>query len=448
MSKTTAALAGTFALALAFAGHVGCTQVPQLTVTRLNAGDKPPTVVGASVRISRPPVLDYGKAREGFFAIRNLEEWRALFDGDEKKPPGSCDFARCMVFAAASRAQDVQAYKILRLVDATNTVHVFVRETLRGEGCKRGTEDAPAVEVVVADRVDKPVQFHVETERGLSCGAGPAAKVVCRVSTAATWQPEVKALPGDTIECEATLEASGAFAVVDKSWSFAESPAGTTAKLSFAKEGMRVSYPVDLFGTYRAGFEVTDDSGRKGKAQGSATVLPPNPDDLFVQLAWAGFDASDDPSTFPRMRLVVTEALPETKEPAPPPPPKGKKPAAKAAKVPAPPPPKECSLDSTTKPDFCDIRAQGVITHLHLKGSKGRKFAMSVHYTDERVDGGPYVCLRTFVGGKRALDLCDRKHRANDEDWTIGAIEGATGIFEAPPAEPGADAGAPDGAAP
>jgi hypothetical protein len=446
MSKSSLALAGTFAVALAFAGHIGCSQVPQLTVTRLNAGEKPQPVVGASVRISRPPVIDYGKAREGFFAIRTIEEWRALFDGDDKKAPGSCDFARCMVFAAASRAQDVQSYKITRIVDATNTLHVFARETLRGEGCKRGAEDSPAVEVIVADRIDKPVQFHVESERGLSCGAGPAAKVVCRVSTAATWQPEVKAQPGDTIECEATLDATGAFAVVDKSWHFAESPAGTTAKLSFAKEGMRVSYQVDLFGAYRAAYAVADDSGRKGTALGTAVVLPPNPEDVFVQLAWAGFDASDDPSTFPRMQLIVTDAVAETKEPEAPPPPKGKKPAAKAVKAPAPPPPKECSLSSASKPDFCEIRAQGVITHLHIKGSKGRKFAMGVHYTDERVDGGPYVCLRTFVGGKRALDLCDRKHRADDERWAAGVIDGNTGNFELPPVS--ADAGAPDAAAP
>jgi hypothetical protein len=50
------------------------------------------------------------------------------------------------------------------------------------------------------------------------------------------------------------------------------------------------------------------------------------------------------------------------------------------------------------------------------------------------------------VGGKRALDLCDRKHRADDERWAAGVIDGNTGNFELPPVS--ADAGAPDAAAP
>ena len=79
---------------------------------------------------------------------------------------------------------------------------------------------------------------------------------------------------------------------------------------------------------------------------------------------------------------------------------------------------------------------------------------MAVHYTDERVQGQPMLCLRSYRDGKLAAERCDPDKRTDDTWWDIGVLDSATGKTpEALAAEkvaassPG-DAGAADGAVP
>jgi len=402
-----------------------CATQPPLFVLRGEQGEKPAPVQGDTVRFVRPPVAEYSNMKAGYHVARTIEEWRSIWEGDPKIP-STLDFVKTMVYAAGADSPDVQEIKILRVVDTANTLHVFTREVFRGENCVRKADEKTALDFVVADRIDKAVKVHVEVDRAPSCGTAPTAEVKCRVGQALEWSPKVSASPGDVVECEAKVEAKGVFATIDKSWQLAEVPGGSIAKLTFAKDNQRVSFPVDLFGRYAVGFEIVDDAGRRGRGEGACEVLPQSPDDMYLQLAWAGFDASDDPSTFPRVTLRVFEELDNKPPPAPP--------VVKGGK-PAPPPPprprgKECSLASGAKPDWCEVKTQGMLTHFRVKNPSKTRFHAYVHYTDDRVDGGPFVCVRAFLGGKRTTELCDKQKRSPDETWDLGVLEGRTGAPE------------------
>ena len=68
------------------------------------------------------------------------------------------------------------------------------------------------------------------------------------------------------------------------------------------------------------------------------------------------------------------------------------------------------------------------------------------------IEKGPLVCIQLYFDGARTGETCDRKHRAPDERWQVGAVDMASGKLlepasgDAGPA--GADAGAADAAAP
>jgi hypothetical protein len=202
---------------------------------------------------------------------------------------------------------------------------------------------------------------------------------------------------------------NGTFAIVDQHWRFATVPAGSATKMTFSKNNTHVTFPVDGFGSYVVEFDMTDDAGRKGMGQGTAEVLPPKDNDTYVQLAWAHFDASDDPSTFPRVSLKIAED--------------GK------------PNPKVCAKDVPKKPDFCDIREQAPTVLFHLKGSRD-KFLVDANYMDERAKGGPYICVRTFFNGAKVADMCDDVPRPPDSVWTVGLLDAKTGQIGAPPPPP------------
>ncbi|HEX7667211.1 MAG TPA: hypothetical protein VF407_21920, partial [Polyangiaceae bacterium] len=69
----------------------------------------------------------------------------------------------------------------------------------------------------------------------------------------------------------------------------------------------------------------------------------------------------------------------------------------------------------------------GKNTLMKLKGVESGRYNLAVHYTDDRFPGAPVACIRTFVGGKPALETCDNKTRKADEVWEAGTILESTG---------------------
>jgi hypothetical protein len=75
-----------------------------------------------------------------------------------------------------------------------------------------------------------------------------------------------------------------------------------------------------------------------------------------------------------------------------------------------------------------------------------RNVDISVQYLDERDEKGPSPCVHVWFDGERTAETCEHQHRAVNEIWKIGSLDGSTGkLTLAPP--PGAEPPPPPPAA-
>ncbi len=395
---------------------VGCGSSPPFQIFRGQPDERIEPIKGDMLRLSHPSQEAFGGAKPGYHIVHSADEWKVLFpSGEVPGIPTEVNFNQKMIILAVGEGRKTTGVRVMRVLDTANALHIYARETIEGLNCKNETE-GNAYHAVITDRLDKNVQVHVEIETGKSCGSAPTARVTCRQGNAATWAQKIAAQPGEMAECEGVPEVTGAYAIVDQGWHFGSIPAGSATKLTFSKNNTHVSFPVDGFGAYIVKFDVTDEAGRKGSGEGVVEVLPPRNNDTYVQLAWAGFDSTDDTSTFPRVMLRVTEH---------------DKPNARV-----------CSKDASTKPDFCVLREQSPSLLMHLKGARD-KYVVALSYLDERAVGGPYVCLRTFLNGVQVTNACDKTPpRPADAVWTLGLLDARTATIgpvpEPPPPPPAA----------
>lgn len=324
--------------------------------------------------------------------------------------PATLDTSSSMMLLAAPESKDVVGVSMTKVVESIGFVHVWVRETMRGEGCVAHPGDVAPREAVVVPRIEKAVKFYVEEARAETCGDPPRTVVRCRRSGARDWSTKLDAAPGDILECEMTAEAKGKFAVVDRALLLGESPGGSTAKLAYQTGPTRALLRVDVFGAYTIRGEATDESGRKGTSAAVVQVAPPKTKDAIVELLWTGFDPSADPDTFPRLTLRAQAGS------------------------------RECSLDKQPA-DLCEVKRFGAYTTMKLNAGDTRA-PLTVRYVDERPEPGPVACVQVWFDGARTAETCDRKHRAADERWDVGTVDVATGKLVEPGAADAADGGA------
>ncbi len=395
----------------------GCGASPAITVVHLGPGEKGDNISGDIVKTRHGSQEAYVGLKGGFYAVRSVEDWRSAWPaGTEPPMPATLDTSRSMLLLAVAEEKNTQDLKILKVLETGSAVHVWVRDMKVGTNCKPRLERA-AFDAVVAPRIDKPLKFYVQEEHAETCGEPPAVTVNCRVNDAPAWTPKVTAQPGDKVECEMNAETRGKFALVDNALSLGPLPGGSAAKLGYTRGTLRASFSVDVFGQYTARAESTDEAGRKTLAVATIDALPPKTRDVLVQLVWTNFDVSDDPDTFPRVKLRAVEETRDAKN-----------------KVVS----NECSLD-TPRPDLCEVKTRSAYTHMKLKASE-KRIPLDVLYVDERIEKGPLVCVQVYFDGARTGETCDRKHRNPDERWAVGTIEMSTGKVIDPAA---ADAGAP-----
>lgn len=405
------------ALTFSLLAAAACAPGPQVTVLRGTVGETQQVVSGDGVKFVRPDQLKYTGATPGYYVIRNEEDFAKLWkESPNGTPPLPADlgFTRGMIIVATGESPDIGRIQIRRIVDTATVLHVYADETLLGEKCPKNGDMIRAHDVVTTERLDKPVRFHVDVANGDSCGAGPQPHVNCRVEKSTSSNSKLEVPIGSKIECEAKTETTGKASLMDHDWRFTSIPAGSATKLTFHGDRDSVSFPADTFGRYIVRFDIHDDSGRRGSAVGEIDVPPPKTSDPFVQLAWSGFEASDDPSTFPRVALKASHDG------------------------------KECAVDASPKPAWCEMKGEGFQTHLRVKGMRA-KLPVAVEYLDARVDGGPFLCLRVYVMGKRTTEVCDRTARGASAKWEPGILNPQSGMFEEKPAEV-PDAGAPPAA--
>ena len=393
-----------------------------MRVIRGQPGEHAPAVTGSNVRLIRPTVSEYHGMKPGFFVVRGVDAWRDLWEGanaEQRLPPGA-DFQRSMMIAASSDTRVIQSVRVDKLVDAENTLHMFVTETKRGKNCTPPPPPSPsAFDFALADRVDKPLVVHVDVTEAPGCGEAPTASVKCRIEGRAEMKAEVEATPGDLIECHADVAATGAFAIVERTWNLQDAPQGTAAKLNYDPSGVHTTFMTDMFGRYAVRYDVVDDAGRRGKADAVVNIAPPKTDNPFVQLAWTGFDANDDPATFPRVYLVAMRSSDATEC------------STKPAEPNAPP-----------GPPWCDVKLQPTVRNMRLgTGGNIGDVPIFVHYQDDRYEGGAYLCVRTFFNGTKTAEICDKAKREAGSMWRPGVLDARTGTLVPPQLS---DAGAPD----
>jgi hypothetical protein len=411
---------------LGFAGAIvvgGCEVSPAITVVHLGPGELGSPVSGDAVKFKRDGQEAYAGLRGGYYVVRNAEDWHNAWSGGNKPPfPSGLDPTRSMLLLAMAENKDTVQLHIDKIVETGNMVAIWAHDTRAGEGCT-DKPDRPPFDGVVAPRIDKPAKFFVSEERAETCGEAPAATVNCRVNDTLAWTPEVAAQPGDKIDCEMSATSRGKFAVTDRLLTLSDLPAGSTAKLAYTKAPLRGGFVVDVFGTYSLQAEARDDGGRKSTAVATVEAVPAKTRDVVVQLVWTNFDASDDPETFPRVKLRATE--------------EGVIPKAN----------KECSIEAP-RPELCEVKAHGAYTYMKLKASVRKRLPLDVLYVDERIEKGPLVCVQLYFDGARTAQTCDRKHRDADERWRVGIVEMDTGKLAGSASIPdaGADAAPETGA--
>jgi hypothetical protein len=418
-TRTPLVLAVTLVLAsAAIAGFTACTSSPMVSVYRLGVGDKSEGLQGDTVKSRRPPQDSFAGAARGYWIVRTREDWNKVWpDGQVPVFPPTLDPSTSMAVVVVPDSRDAVDVKVTKIVESSGFIHVWVRETMRGDACMAHASDKTPVDALYIPRIEKPVKFYVEEARGESCGDPPATELKCRKADSKEWVTKLEVQPGDLVDCELTSEAKGKFAVVDRALFFSDVPGGSTAKLAYQKGPSRATFRVDAFGTYGLRGEATDESGRKGSAKIEVVAVPPKTKDALVQLVWTNFDAGDDPDTFPRLTLTATAGTS---------------------------PPRECSLDKQP-PDLCEVRRFSAYTMMKLKASS-EKVPLSVRYVDERIEKGPLACVHVWFDGARTAEICDRTHRDPDQRWEVGVLDMATGKLGDPlPAGP-VDAGVEGGA--
>jgi hypothetical protein len=390
------------AVLLALFGMAACGTTPAITVVRSKGTEPAEQLKGDTVKIKRGTQEGYVGARGGFYVVRNADDWNHAWP-EERGPalPSGIDRSHMLVFTVAE-SKKVSSLHVERMLETAEMVYVWVKETRFGENCaNRSTERA--FDAVTSPRVDKPVKFFVDEERGESCGPAPEAKVECRLKDQPNWSASVAAQPSDTIECELTSQAKGRFEVVDRVMSI-ELPPGSSSKLSFPKGPTRAALVPDVFGTYVIKGEAADENGRRGKAAATVDVKPPKTKDVLVQMVWTGFDITDEPDTFPRVNLRVDDEGP-----------KGQR----------------CSGEIAV-PGLCDVKTRGPYTYMHIPAGS-RKLVVSAQYLDERAEKGPGPCIHVWFDGARTAETCDRRHRSAEEIWKIGNLDTATGKLTVDP---------------
>lgn len=423
---------GLFGLALA------CVSSNRVTVHEGRIGDKTSRELGLDLDVTHVPTTGFTGQKAGYYVVRSPDDWLLLWsesrpDHAKNPPPPAMDFKTQMAIVATSADADAMSWEIERVIKEGRTLHVYVNEEEPGRQCKvNNANKAPLMDVVLVESSDLDVVMHVDRSEADSCGPGPDVAVACKVSGATgAGETKVTAMTGQAIECDNTKATSASGVVTERNWTLDSRPPGSFTSLSV--NGAHAKLTVDAWGSYAVRFEAVDDQEKRGEATVMIDVPPPY-DGNAVQLAWTKYDPKDDPTTFPRFELHVVEVPFRVGTPN-----------------------KDCT-EEAPKP-WCQIKTSAFVKQIDVKPAAKTRYKMVVKYIDDRFQGAPVLCFRTFLPGPsggpaKTVDTCDDNVRKAGTVWEPGALDTESGGFEdptkphvPPPPPPAPDAGAPAPAA-
>jgi len=248
--------------------------------------------------------------------------------------------------------------------------------------------------------------------QGEACGRTVGAALSCHPTQEAKWQTgDITTKVGDVVECKATIMA-GARLMVDRSWILMEAPKGSTTKLQFQNDGALVRFPLDVFGRYRVRVEAADEDNKRGIAQ--AIIDAQVPDGTHVEASWSNFEASADPSSFPKVELHAVSAP-------------GGGGGGGGARIGG----RDCSAAAgVERPSWCEVQSHSAATLLGLRKEPPGRYAVSVRYLSERPENGPVLCVRTLSAGAVVTEGCDSSARKQGAVWQLGTLDEASGGFD------------------
>ena len=418
------------------------TEGPRIFVSKVPSSGHIAREDGEAMKLTRWDLDPHAGLTRGYWAIGSEHEWRALWPAIEADRipllPGDIDFTKEILLVAAPTDREVTDVRIHAVIATPEVgVHVYLSQSVPGEGCPPPPKDerVPVSAVRVA-RFNQELHFHVEAKEEDPCEAPPEAKIGCRVTGPSdAFSTTLIAEPGKIISCMSQGK-PGMRPTIDRTWSFRSLPQGTAAKMTMAQGGAGISFPTDAFGTYAVGLEVTDDLGRTSKATSEVQVAPPK-DELVVQMLWTKFDPTDDPSTFPRVELhVVGDKTPI--------------PVSKATTFASRNQPwilvrGDCTVaNEKTAPAWCHSHAVAQTSIESVAIDAFPQYRIGVKYLDDRYEGQPVLCVRTFRGAL-ASEWCDKAVRSEGNWWDVARIDAQTGKPPAPPPAPAVVAPAASG---
>jgi hypothetical protein len=407
---------GLFVLLAAAHGSISCAElglgIQSRVVVHINKGtDRTPTQSGREIELRHLETEGFSGQKAGYFAIRDANDWLKIWDDprpDRPRPPPApqIDWDKTILISAAATTPNATGIEIEKVIATENqALQVYVLEHVPGENCPDKLPKDPPIDIVAASKPADVVTFWVDRDVGVSCGARPNVRVQCRIMSsgaAGIASDEITAAPGQVVNCDGLKSDPGsARAIMDRNWFFTLAPNGSTSKMKLSTNNESVTFPIDAYGTYTVRLEVTDNEGRSN--DGVATIeVPPPADETVVQLGWGKITAQDDPTTFPRIELRVTES--------------GSRQTCSTAQ-------------ETSRPAWCRMDALAALTHVRVKPAEKKAYKFSVKYIDTRYQGGPMVCLRVFAKGQKPAETCDDNKRNENTTWDVGFLDFESGAF-------------------
>lgn len=401
-----------FAVLTLSCGPLGLLQNRLVVHVSRDSTTRTPPQSGREIEPRHLDTKDYVGQKPGYVALRESGDWYKIWADprpDRPRPPPApqIDWDNTILLSAAATASNATSIEIERVIATENqALQVYVLEHVRGEHCPEALPKDPPIDIVAAAKPVDVVTFWVDREVGVSCGARPNVSVQCRIMSggaAGTPSEKITATPGQTINCDGLKSDPGsARAIMDRNWYFTLAPSGSTSKMKVSENEQSASLPIDAYGTYTLRLEVVDDEGRSN--DGVATIEVPAPsDDTVVQLGWGKITPQDDPSTFPRMELAITETGSNQK----------------------------CTtaMDPAQRPAWCKMDSLNALTHIRVKPNEKKNYKYSVKYIDARYQGGPMVCLRVFPKGQKPAETCDDNKRNENTTWDVGYLDFEAGAF-------------------